>query len=160
MGRQRKFPKLSYAPGGMVKVTQQRTATHGEVMTRLKEIAAEQRAAKYKKSAARARNIEMRENGRVNGNWKLYILKLAGSKYYVGITRIAAHRAYQHLTGKGAYWTKRHPVISLESITDLHTKNRKQAEWAEDQKTIELAKLHGKHSVRGGQWCGREDIPI
>lgn len=80
----------------------------------------------------------------------LYVLELADGCYYVGITYDFSRRMSEHFDGAGyggSLWTKAHkPKAIAEVVYDVDSD-------AEDNKTIEMMKLHGWEKVRGGRWC-------
>lgn len=76
----------------------------------------------------------------------LYILELAGGKYYVGKTTDIKRRVEQHLTGRGSEWTKLHKPIKV-----LETRKLKD-EHDENNTTKDLMKKYGIDNVRGGSY--------
>lgn len=75
----------------------------------------------------------------------VYVLKLKNRKYYVGRTNDANKRIMEHLEGKGAEWTKLHPMLDILSI-------REGDEADEMSTTIDYMRLWGWQNVRGGPW--------
>jgi predicted GIY-YIG superfamily endonuclease len=84
---------------------------------------------------------------------KLYVLQLENGKYYVGKTADVKKRFEQHVSGKGAEWTKIHrPVKLLETrrITSEHDENNT---------TKDLMKKYGMENVRGGAYSTTDISP-
>ncbi len=79
----------------------------------------------------------------------IYVLELAGGKYYVGKTATddVQSRIDAHIAGQGSAWTQAHPVIKLVK----HLKNC--SPFDEDKETIKLMHEHGWQNVRGGRYC-------
>lgn len=85
-------------------------------------------------------------------SWWLYILKLEGEKWYVGITsKPPEERFREHkLHIRGAYWTMEHKPISIELTEDLGVVSKAHAEKYENKVTRSLMKERGINNVRGG----------
>lgn len=81
-----------------------------------------------------------------NSGCSIYILKLRGSKYYVGKTSNIEKRMAQHKRGSGSSWTKKHPVEKLLRV--FHNCDP----YDEDKYTLKLIDLYGVESVRGGSY--------
>jgi predicted GIY-YIG superfamily endonuclease len=82
----------------------------------------------------------------------LYVLELAGGKYYVGKSADVIKRFDQHKNGTGCAWTKKHvPIKLLETrpITSPHDENNV---------TKDLMKKYGVDKVRGGAYTA-VDLP-
>jgi predicted GIY-YIG superfamily endonuclease len=82
----------------------------------------------------------------------LYVLELAGGKYYVGKTVDVIKRFDQHKSGNGSAWTKKYaPVRLMETrpITSPHDENNV---------TKDLMKKYGVDKVRGGAYTA-VDLP-
>jgi predicted GIY-YIG superfamily endonuclease len=100
--------------------------------------------------------VDKQKNQRVFGSkdkkrWWLYILKLEGGKWYVGITsKTPEQRFEQHLHGRGAYWTKHYKPIEIELREDLGVVSMAHAEKYEREITHSLMKERGMNNVRGG----------
>ena len=81
---------------------------------------------------------------------QLYVLQLAGGKYYVGKTKNVADRYKQHLAGDGAAWTRKHAPTKL-----IETRGLKD-EHDETNVTKDLMKKYGVDNVRGGAYVSIE----
>lgn len=82
----------------------------------------------------------------------LYVLQLAGGKYYVGKTTDVKNRIEQHMAGKGSEWTRLHkPVKVLET-------RRLKDQYDETNTTKEYMKKYGIENVRGGAYV-QMDLP-
>ena len=81
---------------------------------------------------------------------QLYVLQLAGGKYYVGKTKNVADRYKQHLSGDGAAWTRKHAPTKL-----IETRGLKD-EHDETNVTKDLMKKYGVDNVRGGAYVSIE----
>lgn len=80
----------------------------------------------------------------------IYVLKLQGSKYYVGRTSDVQKRMAQHSSGRGSSWTRIHPVESLWKIyKDCDP-------YDEDKYTLKLMDAYGVENVRGGTYIELE----
>jgi hypothetical protein len=91
-------------------------------------------------------------SGRV-GNRRVYVLRCADSKFYVGESDDVQKRFLQHLSRApeagtpGAAWTARHePLEILRSF-------EKRSIHDEDNTTLDLMMEHGIENVRGGSYC-------
>jgi len=76
----------------------------------------------------------------------IYILKLQGCKYYIGKSENPMKRYHEHLSGKGATWTKKYKPISIEKIIE------KVSHFDEDTYTIVYMAKYGIENVRGGTY--------
>lgn len=76
----------------------------------------------------------------------VYVLELEDGRFYVGRTQRTFQRFEQHVTGRGARWTRLHPV------KDLHAFHPNLNEDDEDRITLEMMRIHGIDRVRGGSW--------
>lgn len=84
----------------------------------------------------------------------MYILSLSNSRYYVGITKNPKQRFEDHRNGKTTPFVKNNlPIIHIEQKL-LRTTDRKQAEWIETKKALQLMKKHGIENVNGGYLAG------
>lgn len=91
--------------------------------------------------------------------WKIYILKLTGEYYYVGISPDPEARFLKHTEGTGALWTRLHrPIQVLETIeTNIPLKNFFGAERVETKIAVALMKTYGWRKVRGGKFTQTDD---
>lgn len=91
-----------------------------------------------------------------NGNCTVYVLRLEGDNYYVGMTRRELwRRLNEHFNGHGAEWTARHePIELVEAVGGV-------SKQVERLKTIEWMYRKGWENVRGGAWtqCERKHPP-
>jgi len=74
----------------------------------------------------------------------VYVLRLAGGKYYVGKSSDPERRFAEHVAGTGSAWTRIHKPEAIESVTT------NASPFEEDKKVRELMALHGIDNVRGG----------
>lgn len=81
-----------------------------------------------------------------NSGCSIYILKLRGSKYYVGKTSNIEKRMAQHRRGSGSSWTKKYPMEKLLRVF------RNCDSYDEDKFTLKLMDLYGIENVRGGSY--------
>jgi predicted GIY-YIG superfamily endonuclease len=77
---------------------------------------------------------------------QIYILKLRGGKYYIGNTRNIERRWEEHITGRGAGWTKKHIPISLIKTI------KSTSQFDEDKYVKEYMAKYGIENVRGGTY--------
>lgn len=77
---------------------------------------------------------------------QIYILKLRGGKYYIGKTRNIERRWEEHITGRGAGWTKKHIPISLIKTI------KSTSQFDEDKYVKEYIAKYGIENVRGGTY--------
>lgn len=80
----------------------------------------------------------------------LYVLRLAGGRWYVGTTRRFAARLAAHRRGAGAAWTQAHRVVSVAARSQVP---EDVAGFREDAKVLELMQRHGVNKVRGGTYA-------
>ena len=81
-------------------------------------------------------------------NALIYVLELEQNKIYVGITYNLNLRYAQHLSGRGAKWTRLHkPQRILEVVVDDVSLNK------ENEVTKKYMETFGKDNVRGGSYC-------
>lgn len=76
----------------------------------------------------------------------VYVLQLEGDHYYVGFSTNLPNRIYQHFTGDGALWTKKHRPRKLVEVV-LGDKS------VEKEKTLQWMTAKGFQKVRGWAWC-------
>lgn len=84
--------------------------------------------------------------------WWLYILRLEGEKWYVGITsKTPEQRFEQHKKGfAAAAWTREHKPIEIFDRKDLGDLDREEAELFEKRVTRKYIAKYGLKNVRGG----------
>lgn len=89
----------------------------------------------------------------------LYVLKLEGSKYYIGITTQTPEiRLYEHKNGiRAAYWTKKYTPKKIIDRKDLGVMPRKEAEAYENKVVRAYMKQKGYNNVRGGDLTDIDD---
>ena len=80
----------------------------------------------------------------VHARCSIYVLKLKGSKYYVGKTSNIEKRLSQHSRGAGSSWTRKYPVERLLRV--FHDCDS----YDEDKFTLKLMDKYGIDNVRGG----------
>lgn len=95
----------------------------------------------------------------IKRRWWLYILKLEGGKWYVGITsKTPEERFQEHTLGKrAAYWTMKYKPLEIELEEDLGIVTKEHAEKYENKITRELMKERGLNNVRGGDLRDAEE---
>ena len=76
----------------------------------------------------------------------IYVLKLAGGKYYVGKSENPQQRFQQHLAGSGSSWTRKYKPIAIEKVIPNCSP------LDEDKYTKEYMMKHGMDNVRGGTY--------
>ena len=77
----------------------------------------------------------------------IYVLKCRGGKYYVGRTDKPIYKRYkEHLSGKGAAWTRKYKPEDIEET-------KKGDKFDEDKLTKEYMTRYGIENVRGGAYC-------
>ena len=85
----------------------------------------------------------------------MYVLRLKGGKcehddrYYVGSTKDPQKRIADHLSGKGAKVTRRHPPDSIELESIKQMSSGASARKEETAVYLEFKNKHGKDKVRG-----------
>lgn len=80
----------------------------------------------------------------------IYVLRLAGGKYYVGKSDDPMGRYQQHLQGKGSSWTRKYKPIGVEKIIS------NTSPFDEDKVTKEMMAKYGIDNVRGGAYVSEE----
>jgi predicted GIY-YIG superfamily endonuclease len=85
-------------------------------------------------------------------NWTLYVIKLNGGQYYVGITsrRDFMQRINQHGSLLGARVNRGKRVEAIEEIQHLGRMTGLEAQNIENDMTIEYRKRYGWSKVKGG----------
>ncbi len=82
----------------------------------------------------------------------IYLLELEGGYYYVGKTRHPRLRLDQHHGGRGAEWTKLHPVVRCLERQVFYVETVYDEDRHENQLTIRWMHQMGWQRVRGGIW--------
>lgn len=85
-------------------------------------------------------------------HWTLYVLRLEGGKFYVGITsKSPEERMQEHLRGiRTAYWTAKHKPLEVIYTEDIGLIEKAKAEKRENKMVRALMKQRGINNVRGG----------
>ncbi|MTJ10730.1 GIY-YIG nuclease family protein [Anabaena sp. UHCC 0204] len=83
-------------------------------------------------------------------NINIYALQLENDCYYIGQSIDVSRRLEEHKQGKGAYFTKLNPVISLIEVFETDTKRMIEGEFYEDFFVMKYIELHGAEKVKGG----------
>ena len=78
---------------------------------------------------------------------KIYVLQLEYHKWYVGKTPDVAKRFQDHMSGKGAVWTRIYKPIKIEKVI------KNASDFDEDRVTKEYMAIYGIDNVRGGSYC-------
>jgi predicted GIY-YIG superfamily endonuclease len=76
----------------------------------------------------------------------IYVLRLAGGRYYIGKTDNVAKQFQEHLRGAGSSWTRKYPPISIEKTFEGV------GAVDEDKITKEYMSKYGIENVRGGSY--------
>lgn len=90
----------------------------------------------------------------------IYVLRLQGANFYVGLTLgLPANRIGQHGGKHGAAWTRMHPPIALVETIDCRTTNKERAFEKENVVTWQYMQRYGWQRVRGGFFtkCDEEE---
>ena len=80
----------------------------------------------------------------------IYILRLIQNNFYIGKSNNPMKRIQQHIAGKGAAWTKKHPPLEVEKII-LNV-----SAFDEDKFVKMYMAEHGIDKVRGGAYVKEE----
>lgn len=83
---------------------------------------------------------------------KLYLLELADNKYYVGQTDDPDFRFSEHLSGKGAKWTRLHKPLNILLTRNLSVESPAEAMLYENWMTLQQMERFGWENVRGGDF--------
>lgn len=86
----------------------------------------------------------------------VYVLKLAGDRFYVGSTArpgLSAHLE-RHMTGDGSAWTRLYECDDGAPHETFHDCSR----FDEDKHVVRLMEMHGIDNVRGGMYAD-VDLP-
>ena len=91
--------------------------------------------------------------GSSHRNFKLYVLKLANKKYYIGITarKNILDRINEHRFGAGAKWALLYKPVRIIETKDLGYISKREAEDKENNLTLKYMKKYGAQNVRGGK---------
>ena len=89
--------------------------------------------------------------------WFVYMLELQGQLsglpvFYVGITKDITVRIGEHMTARGAEWTKRFPFKRLHHAESYPDKTKAQMEDIQNDLTVLAMSKRGIENVRGGIW--------
>ncbi len=80
----------------------------------------------------------------------IYVLECEDGKIYVGKTNHGVKRLKQHISGRGAEWTKLHKP---KRVVEYHTN----AKGSDEKKVTEqMIRKYGSRKVRGGPWVKRK----
>jgi len=82
----------------------------------------------------------------------IYVLELAGGRFYVGTSETPLSRIESHIAGTGAVWTRRHSPVRLHHLQQVRLVDAKRME---DRTTLDLVEQHGMSLVRGGRFQTR-----
>jgi len=97
-------------------------------------------------------------NSRVDVTFYLYVLKLVGGRFYVGMTGgPPGRRIDQHGSRRGAAWTRLHTPVELVETSNTRTSDRAIAEQKESLLTWTYMRKHGWRNVRGGFFCATDE---
>ena len=80
----------------------------------------------------------------------IYVLRLAGGRYYIGKSDHVMKRYQQHLDGSGSAWTRKYKPVSLEKTIE------NTSPFEEDKVTKEYMSRYGVDKVRGGSYVELE----
>jgi predicted GIY-YIG superfamily endonuclease len=80
----------------------------------------------------------------------IYILRLAGGRFYVGRSQDVVRRYQEHVDGSASAWTSLYPPVALERTIES------MSPFDEDRITKELMATHGIDNVRGGSYVQLE----
>lgn len=85
----------------------------------------------------------------------LYVLRLEGNCWYIGMSRNVERRLNAHMKGK-SMWTSEHKPIDIVEVRETGLTSDSEAALLEDELTIEYARRYGVDVVRGGGYCQRK----
>ena len=91
-------------------------------------------------------------NKRASTLWGYHLLLEEGN-HYVGITKNWPSRISSHMRGRGAAWTRLHPLVKVLGRWKIGD-----AKLWEKSKTLEMMVKYGWEKVRGYCWCQRKLI--
>lgn len=100
--------------------------------------------------------------GRSEKHWWLYVLRLEGDKWYVGITSKTPEERFAEHKNKvrSAYWTIQYRPIEIVDRRDLGLVTREQAEDVESKTVRKYIREYGTNSTRGGDLRDTRDYII
>jgi predicted GIY-YIG superfamily endonuclease len=90
--------------------------------------------------------------------YNIYVLRLKDGCYYVGLSKDVHWRVGRHASGRGAAWTRLHPVIEHIDSFQCYTCDERTAMEHEDEITIRYMRQHGWKKVRGGRFCEVDEL--
>ena len=76
----------------------------------------------------------------------IYVLECSEGKYYVGRTGNLEKRLEMHSTGRGSFWTRKHPMKSVVEVVKNADK------FDEDKYVLKYMDKYGIENVRGGSY--------
>lgn len=82
--------------------------------------------------------------------WWVYVLRLEGDYYYIGISRDVDKRFQRHLSGKGARFTQKHKPIEIVERFSCDRATESEASLLEMEKVANYAMRYGTDKVSGG----------
>lgn len=101
-------------------------------------------------TAIKVRNYRM--------TYYIYVLRLDGGNYYVGLTSgCPSRRIEQHGGRHGAAWTRLHHPLELVETIDTRTTDQTKASLHESMVTWKYMQRYGWQRVRGGYFCACDE---
>lgn len=91
---------------------------------------------------------------------KLYLLELSDDKYYVGQTEDPDFRFKEHLSGKGARWTRLHKPLHILLTRTIKVDSPAEAMLHENWMTLQFMEKFGWENVRGGDYLVVESFKL
>jgi predicted GIY-YIG superfamily endonuclease len=91
---------------------------------------------------------------------KLYLLELTGDKYYVGQSDDPGFRFSEHLSGKGARWTRLHRPLYMLLTKAIRVDTPAAAMLHENWMTLKYMERFGWENVRGGDFLVVESFKL
>ena len=91
---------------------------------------------------------------------KLYLLELTGDKYYVGQTDDPEFRFNEHMSGKGAKWTRLHKPLHILLTRTITVDTPVAAMLYENWMTLHYMERFGWENVRGGDFLVVESFKL
>src|ERR1700753_1545356 len=86
----------------------------------------------------------------MNLELKLYLLALAGNKYYVGQSDDPEFRVLEHFGSRASKWTRRYKPLRIAKIQRLTVESVNEAMLYENWMTLQAMERFGWENVRGG----------